>query len=89
MYPEGGPAASTTSDAERRIYDLLKQKLDDSYYVFHSVRWVRKERNGSLTNGEIDFVIAQKKQGILIIEVKGGRIAIEGRQWMVMRVGYV
>lgn len=84
MYPEGGPVASTSSDAERRIYDLLKEKLDDTYHVFHSVRWVKKERNGSLTNGEIDFVIAHKKQGILIIEVKGGRIAIDGREWTSM-----
>ena len=37
MYPEGDPTKETTSDAERRIYALLQQTLDDHYYVFHSV----------------------------------------------------
>lgn len=81
MYPESGPVVSTGSSAERRIYDLLKDKLDDEYWVFHSVRWVKKERNGSLTNGEIDFVIVHQERGILVVEVKGGRIDIDGRQW--------
>lgn len=84
MYPEGGPTKDTTSDAERRIYDLLRHTLDDDYSVFHSVPWADKQENGRIENGEIDFIIVHPQHGILLFEVKGGGISYDGatKQWL-------
>ncbi|HEU5349055.1 MAG TPA: NERD domain-containing protein/DEAD/DEAH box helicase, partial [Ktedonobacterales bacterium] len=84
MYPSDGPMKSTTSPAERRIYQLLQQKLDDNYYVFHSYPWAEPDKDGRTINGEIDFIVAHAEYGILVFEVKGGDIGYDGstKQWI-------
>jgi hypothetical protein len=74
---------STTSPAERRIYQLLQQKLDDNYYVIHGKPWSTPDEDGRIINGEIDFIIAHAEYGILLFEVKGGDIHYDGttNQW--------
>ena len=68
MYPGNGPA-TTRSNAERLLYPIFKDKLDDSYHVYHSRWWQFKYRTG-----ETDFLVVHPIKGILVIEVKGGRI---------------
>lgn len=84
MYPVDGPMKSTTSSAERRIYQLLQQKLDDNYYVLHAVPLSMQDNDRRTIDREADFIVIHADYGILVIEVKGGRIEYEGstRQWI-------
>jgi hypothetical protein len=83
MYPETGLVKDTSSDAERKVYNALKQTLDDNYYVFHSTLWVSPQDGGLLKNGEVDFIIIHPEHGILLLEAKGGDILIDGatKEW--------
>ena len=48
------------------------QKLPEDYYVFHSVV-VNDVINNNLVEREIDFVVVNRKKGVLCIEAKNGR----------------
>ncbi len=73
MYPDP-ISPKTDSAAERRLYELFKSKLGADYTVFHSVGWQALDNHRRPQDGEADFVIAHEKLGILLLEVKGGRI---------------
>ena len=68
MYPGNGPAI-TKSKAEKMLYPIFRDSLDDSYQVYHSRWWSFKYRTG-----ETDFLVVHPDKGILVIEVKGGKI---------------
>jgi hypothetical protein len=72
-------ARETKSDAERLLYDALRDALDDDYVVFHSVAWQGVNGEGRRRDGEADFVIAHPRLGILVLEVKGGAIRHDPR----------
>ncbi|MBB4836976.1 hypothetical protein HNP52_000027 [Sphingomonas kyeonggiensis] len=71
------------SAGERRLYDALRSGLSDEYLVLHSVAWIAKPRGAGPRDGEVDFLICHPRRGLLIVEVKGGRIALDyaGRNW--------
>ena len=69
-----------TSKAERKLYGAL-QGLSDEWTVIHSVAW-QSNRNGEPSDGEADFVLVHPQHGLIVIEVKGGGIRIEGGRWM-------
>lgn len=73
----GAGSDDTTSDAELELYAAF-EKLPDEFTVFHSNKWFGKIRG---TAGEIDFLIAHPDYGVLVMEVKGGTITIEGGRW--------
>lgn len=79
MFPNFGPKSNDSYSAEPLIYEQLKDQLDDSYYVLHSIPWLSSfvhEFHGNKSPiGEIDFLILHPRNGILAIEAKGGRIA--------------
>jgi len=68
----------TRSEGELRVFDALREKLDQNYIVFHSVRWIASSRK---PQGEADFLILHKSLGILILEVKAGYLRCEDRRW--------
>lgn len=74
MYPTPMDP-NTVSQAERTLYVLFRDQLDDSYLVFHSVTWLWAGEKGAARDGEADFVIVHLTQGVLVLEVKGGGIA--------------
>jgi Nuclease-related domain/AAA domain len=82
MYPEQLDP-ETKSAAERLLYDLFREQLDDSYVVFHAVHWLALDRHRRPRDGEADFVLAHPAHGILVLEVKGGGIRRDPRtrQW--------
>lgn len=83
MYPST-IAPDVQSEAEKHLYALFESGLSDDYHVFHSVAWQsRSEMHGS-RDGEADFVIVHPRQGILVLEVKGGMIDYDGEHgvWM-------
>lgn len=71
--------------AEVRVYDLLRAQIGFGWTVFYDVAWLglANPKNGP-RDGQIDFVVAHPAKGLLLIEVKGGRIRFEGptRQWI-------
>jgi hypothetical protein len=76
------PMLPTDSTAERRLYEGFLEQLDDAYVVYHSVDWVLADAKGRV-EGEADFVIAHPVDGVLALEVKGGRLAYDPatRRW--------
>jgi hypothetical protein len=61
-------------DSERRVLEALRG-LDDDWHVFHNIKWqgLRRGRQG---DGETDFALFHPTRGILVIEAKGGEIAL-------------
>jgi len=73
-------AADTKSDAEKRLFSVLRDGLDDRFTVFHSFDLLVHNRLGKLVDGEIDFLIFSPHAGFLVLEVKGGSIRYDGEQ---------
>ena len=76
LYPTSAPR-STESRAERAVYDALARDLPKGWYAWHSLR-IRVPRQ---RDAETDFVIADPARGLLIVEVKGGRIEERDGRW--------
>ncbi|MGG6840862.1 UNVERIFIED_CONTAM: NERD domain-containing protein [Mammaliicoccus sciuri] len=60
------------SYGEHTLYEKFSE-LSDDYIIFHSVKWQNKQKH-RVENGEADFVIFNKKKGLLCLEVKHGGI---------------
>lgn len=70
------------SSAERRIFDLLATDPDTrDWTVLHSLGLARRETGPF---GEIDFVVMVPGQGVICMEVKGGRVSCESGKWRTM-----
>jgi hypothetical protein len=81
MYPDRIPEIHRTNPerrAECDVYGALLESLSDDYTVFGWVSWVSRRPGGGMRDGEADFVIAHPEHGILVLEVKGGEIALDG-----------
>ena len=81
MHPPEFPIelkADRAGAAEGRIFEMLADELDDAYTVFHRVRWLDRPESGSPQDGECDFLIAHPDRGLLVLEVKGGRVGVDG-----------
>jgi hypothetical protein len=79
MYPSQ-LSPDTVSDAEQRLYEAFRDKLESDYTVFHSVAWQALDAEGRPRDGEADFVIVHPQRGILVMEVKGGTIRFDSRR---------
>lgn len=77
------PKADTKSQAELRLFAALETQLSNDYTVFHSVSWQLRDPSSGVKDGETDFLVVHPNFGILIVEVKGGRIRYAGLedQW--------
>jgi hypothetical protein len=87
MYPRIIPEVvlkDKNRSAEIRIYDLLREQLPDTFACYYSRPWHRFTPHGAEQDGEADFVIVNPDLGMLIIEVKGGRVSCraEDGQWV-------
>ena len=70
---------SVVSAGERRVFHLLDTDPDTGgWTVLHSLGLARR-RTGPY--GEIDFVVLIPGEGILCLEVKGGRVSCEDGIW--------
>ena len=77
MWPRSAPRR-TESAAEKRICDELRRQLPKGWYAWHSLRL--HVPGGSDT--EADFVLASPKRGLLVLEVKGGKIEVRDGMWL-------
>jgi superfamily I DNA/RNA helicase len=62
------------SAAEAKFYRACRDTLDDNLLVFHSLSLIIPAAGRQTAVGECDFVIFDRKGGMLIIEVKGGGV---------------
>lgn len=75
-------------DSEKQVAKALMKALPDRCVIYHSYPWLRpdrNDRNGSVTlsEGEVDFLIIHPDYGLLVLEVKGGRVWYDPdtREW--------
>jgi nuclease-like protein len=70
--------------AEVKLYDALTLQMGPGWVVFYSVAWTAPARGATPRDGETDFIVASPNKGVLLIEVKGGRIRFDERrrQWI-------
>lgn len=73
------------SYGEFQIFESLKQ-LPNDWYIYHSLNWKDRNKNGRITWGEADFVIFNKNYGILVVEVKSGGISFKEGKWLQTRL---
>ncbi len=75
--------ATSDSAAELKLFAALAAQLDDDYLVMHSVAWISKPAGNGPRDGEVDFLICHPRKGILVLEAKGGRVALDysGKSW--------
>ncbi len=59
------------------VYDFL-EGLGKYFYVFHSVRWIKKTKKWAATWKENDFIILNRNLGGIVLEIKGGDIDYTG-----------
>lgn len=78
MIPEV-PNDFAPASQEGLMFEAL-QELPDEYYVFHSLRMVTVQ-NDILHESETDFVVYNRKKGILCLEAKAGHIHYEHGSW--------
>lgn len=70
---------SVLSSAERRIFSLLEaDPAARGWTVLHSLGLAHRETG---PYGEIDFVVIIPGEGIICLEVKGGRVSCENGIW--------
>ena len=73
---------NVVSSAERRIFHLLAADPDtNGWTVLHSLGLARRTTG---PYGEIDFVVIIPREGILCLEIKGGRVSCENGMWRTM-----
>lgn len=71
--------ATSESGAELRLFAALGAQLGDDYTVLHSVAWISKPKGAGPRDGETDLLVCHPRHGLLVVEVKGGRISLDYR----------
>ena len=74
------PHAFAPASLEGVMFTAL-EKLPDEYYVFHSLRLSTVVDN-TFHESETDFVVFNKRLGILCLEAKAGQVRYENGYWL-------
>jgi len=74
LPPLSIPAASAVGESKAL---LALQPLPDDYRVYHRKTWYSFD--GGAREGEADLLLLHPELGMLGMEVKGGRVAFDGR----------
>lgn len=77
LWPREKPRP-TDSHAELKVYEALSRLLPANWTAWHSLRI----RTNDAFEGEGDFVVAIPGRGLLILEVKGGKIEQRDGRWI-------
>jgi hypothetical protein len=71
MIPDEIDEERKPTSSERAFYDLLRDRVSDEFYVYHSLPYLDGH---TARQGEADFLVLHPHYGMLIIEVKGGGV---------------
>jgi len=84
--PRGGRNVRPESAAEEAIYEALRSWLrgdavaGDEYIIFQGLKWFSNRPNGAREPfREMDFLIVSRRYGLLIVEAKAAKIALQGK----------
>lgn len=69
------------SSGEDRLATALERALKPPWAVYRNVAWLEKRPGDEAADGEADLVVAHPDLGLMVIEVKGGRVGRIGGQW--------
>jgi hypothetical protein len=72
MYPRSIIESGLKSQAEGRVFEILRDGLDDDWEIYHSAGWILRDHAEGAQDGEIDFVLCHPNRAIICLEVKGG-----------------
>ena len=81
MIPSLGPAEHDDRSQEGEIYYALS-RLPEDFTVIHSYKILEVVDERSIEQKEADFVVFNRKLGILVIEAKAGKIRCEHGEWV-------
>ena len=81
LFPALNPA-DIRNQGERTVARALVEHLPNRVEVFHGFNWLTRSRAGTIQEGECDFVLLDANHGLLFVEVKGGSLLFDGRQWV-------
>ena len=81
LFPALNPAEIANA-GERTVARALVEDLPNRVEVFHGFNWLSRTRAGTIMEGECDFVLLDANHGLLFVEVKGGSLLFDGRQWV-------
>ncbi len=78
MFPDSqGSRVVFTSHGEAAFYEACRTQLSDQWNVFYSCTLSKIESGKGLVDNEIDFVLYHPNWGIVVLELKGGRISYD------------
>lgn len=77
-FPEPAHATSE-SKAELDLFRRLGEQLGPDFVVLHSVAWISRPGGSGPREGETDILILHPTHGLLVVEVKGGRVSLDYR----------
>jgi hypothetical protein len=72
MYPRSIIETDLKSRGEGRVFERIREQLDDEWEAYHSVGWVLRDHAEGADDGEIDFVLCHPDRAVICLEVKGG-----------------
>ena len=81
LFPALTPS-EIANPGERTVARALIDHLPNRVEVFHGFNWLSRSRAGTIQEGECDFVLLDAEHGLLFVEVKGGSLLFDGRQWV-------
>ena len=81
MHPRTLLADDVKSEAERKVFDALRDGLPDDWDVFHSASLIVHDRKAGAQDDETDFVLCHPGRAIVALEVKGGGIECRHGEW--------
>ena len=81
LFPSLDPG-DIQNQGERTVARALVEHLPNRVEVFHGFNWLSRTRAGTIMEGECDFVLLDAENGLLFVEVKGGSLLFDGRQWV-------
>ena len=81
LFPALNPA-EINNPGERAVARALVERLPNRVEIFHGFNWLTRNRAGTIMEGECDFVLLDAENGLLFVEVKGGSLVFDGRQWV-------
>ena len=71
------------TDSERAFFETLARKLDENWFVFHSVRFMDEDNKGRQHEREIDVLLFNPIYGFLAVEVKGKNIKCDNGKYSI------
>ena len=75
------------SNAERKVFEALRDQLSDEWSVFHSASVIYRDHAEGARDDEGDFVLCHPERAIVCLEVKGGGIECQHGEWFRLPAG--